>query len=125
MNDQQNTVEPLLNEETISKKCHISVDSANRSIQCDTNVDMSDDQKPPEKSGQNPPEKSGQRKSTKAKALRIERRLKKIMDRDKCDENQAKDIMSNKLKSKIKTKTIEDYLTENQDSTNAAHKLEV
>ncbi len=73
--------------------------------------------------------KTSVQKKTKAKTLRIERKLKKIMEREKCDEIKAKDIMKveflNRIKNKIKTKTLEEYLTENEKYSDRAHKLEV
>ncbi|CAG2164797.1 unnamed protein product, partial [Oppiella nova] len=70
-----------------------------------------------------------ERRKGKAKNIRKERKLRKIMAKEKCDEKRGLEIMSenfrNKAIAKNKCKSLEDYLNEIETSLNAKHKLKV
>ena len=68
-------------------------------------------------------------KITKAKTIRKERKLNKIMLKEKCDRDTAFSIMSQEYRNKVmkrsQTKTLEQFITEVDNKANNAHKLEV
>lgn len=68
-------------------------------------------------------------KITKAKTIRKERKLTKIMAKEKCDRTTALNIMgeefANKLVKRNKTKTLEEFLTEIDAKANNKHKFKV
>jgi arginine-tRNA-protein transferase len=123
MSEEQKTAKPLMHEMSINRDCAQDINPINE-------FDVIPNNSPNVKSNeQKTVSETSVRKKTKAKTLRIERKLKKIMDREKCDEIKAKDIMNteflNRIKNKIKIKTLEEYLTENEKYSDRAHKLEV
>lgn len=68
----------------------------------------------------------------KAKTIRIERKLKKIMNQHRCDENEAQRIMKEEYEkkkaaylSKHRTKSLESLLNDLQESGQSKHKLRI
>jgi arginine-tRNA-protein transferase len=123
MSEEQKTAKPLMDEMNINRECTQDINPIN---EFDVIPDNSLNVKSNERKTVS---ETSVHKKTKAKTLRIERKLKKIMEREKCDEIKAKDIMSieflNRTKNRIKIKTLEEYLTENENHSDRAHKLEV
>lgn len=69
-----------------------------------------------------------QYKKTKAKARRQQRRITKIMEKERCDEATAKAIIIERLSKKKKPnieKQLEEFLNEERTFPNPAHTLEV
>ena len=66
---------------------------------------------------------------TKAKEMRKDRKLHKIMKREKCDQSTAFVLMTEQFKQKTiknnQTKSLEQYLTETEKMVNKRHELKV
>ncbi|CAG2164796.1 unnamed protein product [Oppiella nova] len=110
-NEYKGSAEP--NKESVEKIIDNDINTSVNVMSCDHKSD----------------DKVMERRKGKAKNIRKERKLRKIMAKEKCDEKRGLEIMSENFKSKAiaknKCKSLEDYLNEIETSLNAKHKLKI
>lgn len=104
----------------------ISNDSGKKNIKSDVTSKCDKSNEPKlEYTQSSDAQKSAETKPTKKKVMRRMRKLHKIMQREKCDENKAREIMKHEFEKKMRVKSLEDYIKEAENFKESKHKLEV